>query len=736
MSAGVRFRDCVVMLVMAALVGAGPAQAKEPDTTRGDQMIAAYFAEETAKLQNACLQEIQSELDWKERLPIYRRQLAIMLATAYQDETSDLQPVITGRIEQKSYFVEKVHFQSRPGLYVTGNLYIPKDKQEKHPAVLYLCGHSPFVRGGTSYGNKVSYRHHADWFARNGYVCLIIDTLQLGEVEGTHHGTYGVRKDGTWKHQWWWAAQGYSPAGVEAWNALRAVDYLVSRPEVDAQRIGVTGRSGGGASSWWLVASDERIKCAVPVAGITDLQNHVVDGCIEGHCDCMFPINTYRWDYPQIACLAAPRPLLISNTDRDPIFPLDGVIRTHTQVRRIYRLLRQEENLGLNITAGPHKDTQELRCHAFRWFNEHLKNKNDLITEAAPEPISPSELKVFKEIPEDQINTRIEEVFVSTALRPRPPADADAWKRQRDILLTRLKELTFRGWPEADGPLEIREIFTIDKQGVRLNAYEFTSAGVVRLRLYLAHRSGLTLDALDLIVLNVLDDQGWQETLATFKPTFALQFEEETLPEDGDAKGWQSMRKMLGNFKWGMAYVCPRGVGPTAWTSDERAQTHLRRRFHLLGQTWEGMQVYDTRRAVQAIRQLEGASNVPLWLQGERRMGGVALYASLFEPNIARLDLWNLPKTHRQGPIFLNVLRVLDMPTAVTLAAERSQVRLYQDDQTGWEEPQAVAKKLNWNPKQLQIRQIPQDKNANPNKSPKETFKEKGQDNEKQPDMK
>ena len=95
------------------------------------------------------------------------------------------------------------------------------------------------------------------------------------------------------------ANRGYTPAGVEAWNCIRALDYLETRPEVDPKRLGVTGRSGGGAYSWWIAAIDERIKAAVPVAGITDLQNHVVDGCVEGHCDCMYMVNTYRWDYPR-----------------------------------------------------------------------------------------------------------------------------------------------------------------------------------------------------------------------------------------------------------------------------------------------------------------------------------------------------------------------------------------------------------------------------------------------------
>ena len=116
---------------------------------------------------------------------------------------------------------------------------------------------------------------------------------------------------------WWWLNRGYTPAGVEAWNCMRALDYLETRPEVDGDKLGVTGRSGGGAYSWWIAAIDERIKGAVPVAGITDLQNHVVDGGVEGHCDCMFMVNTYRWDYPQVAALVAPRPLLIANTDSD-----------------------------------------------------------------------------------------------------------------------------------------------------------------------------------------------------------------------------------------------------------------------------------------------------------------------------------------------------------------------------------------------------------------------------------
>jgi hypothetical protein len=126
----------------------------------------------------------------------------------------------------------------------------------------------------------------------------------------------------------------------------------------------------------------------------------------------------------------------------------------------------------------------------------------------------------------------------------------------------------------------------------------------------------------------------------------------------------------------------------------------------LLGTSLDAMQVWDVRRAAQALRSLGSFQGVPVWLQGERQMAGNVLYASLFEPDIKRLDLWHLPKSHQQGPYYLNVLRYLDTPQALAMAAERSQVRIYQDAADGWEYPAAVAKSLGWD-KGLQVRAPP-----------------------------
>ncbi len=226
--------------VLAILAFSAVFASEEPklDTSRGDRMIAEYFRLETQKLQDACLTDVKDLADWKAKREEFRRQLLEMLGLDPWPERTDLHATVTGRTEHEEFVVEKLHFQSRPGLYVTGNLYVPRNLQGRAPAILYVCGHGALKKDGVSFGNKVSYQHHGGWFARNGYVCLTIDTLQMGEIEGIHHGTYRYK-------MWWWLNRGYTPAGVEAWNCVRALDYLQTRPEVDPERLGVTGRSGG-----------------------------------------------------------------------------------------------------------------------------------------------------------------------------------------------------------------------------------------------------------------------------------------------------------------------------------------------------------------------------------------------------------------------------------------------------------------------------------------------------------
>ncbi|MFQ5734839.1 MAG: alpha/beta hydrolase family protein [Planctomycetaceae bacterium] len=681
----------LALLLLLALSVPAFARKPAPETVRGDAMLADYFQRETTKIERSSLTDVKTLKDWQSRRKQARKRLFEMLSLDPLPKRTPLKPVVTGKVDHQDFTVEKLHFQSRPGLYVTGNLYVPKKRAGKLPAILYVCGHGRVKKGGISYGNKTHYQHHGAWFARNGYVCLTIDTLQLGEIEGIHHGTYN-------HGMWWWNARGYSPAGVEAWNCIRSLDYLQSRPEVDGERIGVTGRSGGGAYSWWIAALDERIKVAVPVAGITSLRNHVVDGCVEGHCDCMYPVNTYRWDFAEVASLVAPRPLLISNSDKDGIFPLEGVVDVYVKTRRIYNLYKKPGNLGLQITEGPHNDTQELRIHAFHWFNRHLKKdarytrrKQPLIETAAVKFFQPEQLKVFDKLPSDEKNTKIHDTFIPLA-KPVVPSGKAEWERMKAGWMKNLREKSFRGWPKTPDKLALKEAFSVERHGIRFAAYDFTSQRPFRLRLYVAHRAGLKPSELDLVVLNALDQKGWNEFLASMRVGFEGELKGESLPA-ADKAAFAQSQKMFRSFKWGMAYVAPRGVGPTEWNRDSRKRIQYRRRFMLLGQTRDGMRVYDVVRGAAALRNVRGFQHVALWMQGQRDMAGITLYASLFTKNVKRLDLWNLSRSHKTGPIFLNVLRFLDVPQAVAMAAVRSRVRLYQAEKTGWDFPREVVKR-------------------------------------------
>jgi dienelactone hydrolase len=654
------FWTLVLLLVPLGVSAANPPFKPTP----GDRMLDDYFRQETARIADQTLAGIRTLDEWKSKRDGYRQELFEMLGLSPLPAKTDLKPVITGTIDQADFTVEKLHFQSLPGLYVTANLYLPKGQKKPAPAVLYVCGHSRVKTNGVSYGNKTSYQHHGIWFARNGYVCLIIDTVQLGELEGIHHGTY---REG----MWWWNSRGYSSAAAEAWNCIRSLDYLQARPEVDGSRIGVTGRSGGGAYSWWVAALDERIKAACPVAGITDLQNYVVDGCVEGHCDCMFTVNTYRWDYAKVAALVAPRPLMICNSDKDAIFPLEGVVRIHENVRKIYRLYGNTNDLALLITEGPHKDTQDLQVPVFRWFNRHLKGEESLVSMAAVKMFTPQQLKVFEKPPADERTTRIYETFVSLANPAAGP--------KREEAMTALREKTFRGWPQEAGGLNVKEVFSAERKGMRLVAYDFDSEQGVRLRCYAIHRADVLQPAN--IRVSTVDQAAWQEWLAAVKGPFGDLLAEELrgagVVNDGDFEALLNVTiRSIGARDDVYVTFAPRGAGLTAMANEPKHLTQMRRRFMLLGQTLAGMQAWDVRRGVQALRSVEGFKAARVELGGAAAMDGVNVFAALFEPGVTSLQLVRPPRSDKEWPDFLNYARIVTPAQAVDLVRERTKVEI------------------------------------------------------------
>lgn len=663
----------------------------------GDAMLSRYFEHEVAILRDRCLSDIKTRADWENRCEEYRRQLREMLGLDPWPAKSDLKVTVTGTIEREDFRVEKLYYQSLPGLYVTANLYLPKNISGRVPAVLYLCGHAQVKIDNVSYGNKVHYHFHAVWFARHGYACLVLDSLQLGEIEGIHHGTYRYG-------MWWWNNRGYTPAGVEAWNCVRAIDYLQTRAEVDPERIGVTGRSGGGAYSWWIAAIDPRVKVAVPVAGITDLQNHVVDGCVEGHCDCMYFVNTYLWDYPMVAALVAPRPLLIVNGDHDPIFPEDGVRRVYEAARRIYQLYNAEDKIGIFITKAAHDDIPPIQEAAFRWIDRHLLGREREVYDPVEKVFTPQELKVLDKIPEDQLNTTIHERFVPAA----PivfPENTSQWKELKARWVSLLKEKCFRGWPTNLSPASWNNAKEAEAEGIRLVRAELPVQDEVVLPVYCLRAPDGTPRQIE---IEVLDQDDWSRWLSSLKPRFSeilhqdfVTDEEKTL--QGSEEAWQKVKSRITNAPGTvLVLLLPRGIGPTAWNSDAKKRTQIERRFMLIGQTSDGMRVFDIIRAIQAIRGQNAWKGLPLTVKAQGRFGVLACYASVFEP-VDKLVLTDISATHREGPYILNISRVMEVPQAVLLAADGSRVELKVRTTADWEAPVAAARRLGWSEKKMKV---------------------------------
>lgn len=659
------------------LLAAGASVALAQEDPAAAQASQRYFEKQVFEViqprEKAFFDELQSWDHWQALRQEERASLRKDLGLEGLELGGPLETKVTGTVEHEGVIVEKLHFQSLPGLYVTGNLYLPKERQGKLPAILYLCGHGKVAKDGVSYGNKVHYQHHGIGFAKHGFACLVIDTVQLGEIEGLHHGTHNLKL-------WDWIDRGYTPAGTEAWNAMRAIDLLVADERIDGERIGVTGRSGGGAYSWWTAALDERVKVAAPVAGITDLQDHVVDDCVAGHCDCMYFVNRRGVDYSRVAALVAPRPLLLVNTDRDPIFPLAGVVRTIEPVFGLYALAEKRIDVGVAFGPGAHQDTPDIQLPVLRWMLAHLQP--DFAGQVSVDAFGnklfePEQLKVFETIPEDEIVTKIHERRLPAMPLP-----------------TKL-----RGGEWAERTVAITEFFAADEASADAG---FTEVGA---------RPG---DAREW--KRFAEGSGQRDGASGFGWTAAMQTPQEgdpqptrvfvesgmgradlsirdsdaetaraRLPESWDLPADQRGAVAGGKRGQGFVYFQPSGTGFTAPGGDEKATTHWLRKFYLMGQSLPQLRAQDLTEGLNPLLTLaaneSGNGDLPPVVYAREDAVLPVLVWAVHEQTIEcefHLDLrdWRHDQT-----TWIGIARAMDPRELALLAAERHRVHLIADDE-------------------------------------------------------
>ncbi len=298
------------------------------------------------------LARIQSETDLLQLQRELRRKLLDMLGGLPEQKTP-LNPQITGKIQMTGFRIEKLIFESLPGFHVTALVYVPDDVSSPRPAVLVPCGHSA--------NGKFYYQAICQRLARRGYLVLCWDPVGQGE-----RSQFWDMKTGKSRYNLVCGEHavlgnlaylaGANLARWEIWDGIRALDYLLARPEVDPNRISITGTSGGGFQTAHIAALDERIKAAAPSCYITALPMRIYNRIFEDPDSDpeqdLFGMVSNGLDHPGLLLLMYPRPVIVCAAVLD-FFPIEGTHKTFQAVSEIYKMFGHPDRIA--ITEGYHK---------------------------------------------------------------------------------------------------------------------------------------------------------------------------------------------------------------------------------------------------------------------------------------------------------------------------------------------------------------------------------------------
>lgn len=386
-----------------------------------------------------------------------RRQVVEMVG-GFPDR-NPLGPEVVKVIERKGYRVENVMFQSRPNFWVTGNLYVPAGAS-KVPAIISPCGHYPLARMLPSY--QLAYLS----LVKAGFVVLAFDPIGQGERR-QYWNPETDSSDGfsaTMEHSMPGQLQillGQTLTGYRVWDAMRAVDYLLTRPEVDGTRIGCTGHSGGGTLTMFTSAVDERIACAVVHEGGTrgrwpiqlSPQAPLGPSDVEQN---LFPGAARGIDHPDLHIAVAPRPLLATIEHYSASFNSSA-----DKIRARYKLLGLEERFATVEAGDPHAFTYKLRRATTDWFSRWLLKKPGPTAEPELTPEKPEDLRC---LPNGSLRHSRKGETVWTDLWAKasvlPPAKPVTAATVRQVL--RMRDLRSPLQPRAVETVE-REAYTIEK---------------------------------------------------------------------------------------------------------------------------------------------------------------------------------------------------------------------------------------------------------------------------------
>jgi dienelactone hydrolase len=383
---------------------------------------------------------------WEARRKEVREQVLVATGLWPMPPKTPLRPVIHGKIDRDDYTVEKVFFASLPGHYVSGNLYRPKGKTGKLPAV--LCPHGHWNKGRlfdageaaakreiaskaeeTMAGARYPLQARCAQLARMGCVVFFYD--MVGYADSKRLGHVALNGADAELHL-------QTLMGLQTWNSVRALDFLLSLPEVDAKRIGVTGASGGGTQTFILCGIDDRPAAAFPAVMVsTKMQG----GCVCENCSYL-RLGTGN---VELAGLFAPKPLAMSGAND---WTLEIESKGLPELKKLYKLYDAEDKVHAKCYPKfGHNYNQVSRELMYDWFNKHLAlGHSSPVKEKPFEPIAPDDLKVYTKdhpLPKDAVDAdRLRQYLTATSekqIAALKPSDAKSLGEYRRVLGTALR---------------------------------------------------------------------------------------------------------------------------------------------------------------------------------------------------------------------------------------------------------------------------------------------------------
>ena len=313
-------------------------------------------------------QAIQTEEDLFRKQKEIREHLLSMLG-GLPSQRTPLHPRITGKVQMDGFHIEKLIFESLPGVYVTALVYVPENGSKRHPAILVPCGHAA---NGKFYYQALSQR-----LVQRGYVVISWDPVGQGE-----RSQFWDAKNRKSRYNLICAEHavlgnlaylaGTNLARWEIWDGIRAVDYLLTRPDVDAERINITGTSGGGFQAAHIAALDPRIKAAVPSCYITALPMRVYnrifkDPDSDPEQD-LYGMISNEVDHAGLLLMMYPRPVFVAAAVLD-FFPIEGTHSTFREVKELYSKFNHAEDIAMAEGYHDHQFSAENQRAAMSFLD-------------------------------------------------------------------------------------------------------------------------------------------------------------------------------------------------------------------------------------------------------------------------------------------------------------------------------------------------------------------------------